>query len=488
MESDPYALHGCSCRCGKFGFAFVQSRWLLVYYFGKTFKIEVVPYLIWCAAWLLMLLIGWLSFHHAHPNPFEPGQIMFDVFLLVSSCYIFGNILSALVSLPPLFGYMVIGMCVANLPSDPTSGITDGFSSVVKEIALTIIVSRAGLGLPVNTFLGDPKEIRRKQFTEGSAVEWTELSLGRRMADSLGRLKNGLLLAVTPMALEACAYAGMSVLVFGFDILMGFLLGFVMAAVSPAVVVPGLIDLQSRGFVGGSETSAPVPSIVMFASGLDDIFAITFFGIFLGMAVGGGGIAGKLIKAPLEILAGVVAGFLLGYILYVISCRLVPKDYRRSPDPEVQASAQEKDMNRYGMVHHANVLAQDLYKIPKATKSHQIIFFMVFLSCVAFVIGCASVYVADKSNLASMGVLGSMSACLALNYLFSQADFRLATIRNDMEMVMWVQANKPDLVNDNATRRFFNMRHSEGLEERTPLGLAQACRSTRQWGSSNRRR
>ena len=415
-EEESYALHGCSLRCGGFGFAFIQSRWLVMYWFGRVMKVEVVPYLLWCAAWCMMLFVGWLSFagdhgsgddtagnsttaattdgnsttiipaEHHSANPFTPGHIMFDLFVLVSLSYVFGNLISSMVALPPLFGYMVVGMFVRNFPGDPSSGISDGFSSVVKEIALAIIVCRAGLGLPVNTFLGDVKEIRR-MVQNGDAIEWHEVGTLKQMVGSLGRLKTGLLLAVTPMTFEAAAYAGLAVVVFKFDIIFGFLLGFVMAAVSPAVVVPGLIDLQSKGYVGGTESTAPVPSIVMFASGLDDIFAITLFGIFLGMSFGGGAIAGKLVKAPLEIIGGFVIGFLLGVILYIIACRLVPKEYNRAIERERQVAAGDRDLKTYGMAHFANPYISDLDKIPVATKSHQLIFFLVFISCVAFVIG-----------------------------------------------------------------------------------------------------
>eukprot|EP01059_Diplonema_ambulator_P011366 TRINITY_DN21313_c0_g1_i2.p1 TRINITY_DN21313_c0_g1~~TRINITY_DN21313_c0_g1_i2.p1 ORF type:complete len:331 (+),score=22.65 TRINITY_DN21313_c0_g1_i2:54-995(+) len=295
-----YSLRGCTCRVGGCGFSFVQKRWLLVHYYGKIFKVEALAYLLWAAVWGGLFFTGWLAFSQSDPNPFAPGQVMFDLCLLVSSAYVFGNILSSLIRLPPLFGYLIIGIAVSNITS--TDGIPPHLASIVKELALTVIVARAGLGFPVNTFLGDVKDIRY-HTTAGGKVQWMEKGKLSRLADCFRKLKIGLLLAVVPMTLEAAAYAGTAVLIFGFDIIWGCLLGFVMAAVSPAVVVPGLIDLQTRGYTGGTFTS-PVPPIVLLASGLDDVFAITLFGLFFGMAFGRGSWA---VTAPLEILGGAVS-------------------------------------------------------------------------------------------------------------------------------------------------------------------------------------
>eukprot|EP01064_Diplonema_japonicum_P038117 TRINITY_DN9129_c0_g3_i1.p1 TRINITY_DN9129_c0_g3~~TRINITY_DN9129_c0_g3_i1.p1 ORF type:complete len:826 (+),score=134.55 TRINITY_DN9129_c0_g3_i1:73-2550(+) len=458
-----YSLEGCSCRIAGTGFSIVQSRWMLVHMCGRIFKIEIVPYMLWCLCWGVMFLIGWLAFHNADKNPFEPGNSMFDLFVLVSCSYVFGNALSAVIGLPPLFGFMIIGMVVRNIKSDPTltDGISSNFTSVIKEVALTIIVGRAGLGLPVNTFLGDIRDIRKKVVVDGR-IEWHQQGNCSRVLNSLKKLKTGLLLAVTPMAFEALSYAGMAVLIFKFSIIWGFLLGFVMAAVSPAVVVPGLIDLQTRGFVGGAGT--PVPSIVMFASGLDDVFAITFFGIFFGMAFGGGAVTDKIVKAPLEILGGIVAGFLLGYILYRIAHRVIPKEYSAEGVSEYrQKTAQDNDMAVFGITHSVDPFGTSQNKMPADTRSHLLVFMLVFLSCVCMVVGFAGIDVGSAGALDSLGVLGAMATCFSVNYCFSQASFQLTSLHNDINLLTWCVESASQLDSDMSTRRFFKLRPGDSM-------------------------
>ena len=278
------------------------------------------------------------------------------------------------------------------MPGNPTSGITSDFSNTVKEIALTIIVGRAGLGLPVNTFMGDVKDIRKIQVDGNGHVACHEVKLQTRISQSIGKLKNGLLLAITPMAFEAAAYCGMAMLVFKFNVVFALLLGFVMAAVSPAVVVPGLIDLQAKGHLGKGNTT-PVPSIVMFSSGLDDVFAITFFGIFFGMAYGDGAILSKIIKAPVEVIGGIVLGFVLGWMLFKVAISILPVPITSNISREAQKVAQDNDVAVFGITHAHDPHNTSPNKMPSDSKSHSLVFLIVFVTCVCEVIGCVYCFI-----------------------------------------------------------------------------------------------
>eukprot|EP00662_Eupelagonemidae_sp_cell21_P032662 gene32662-18669_t len=160
-EALPPRLQGCSVGCCGVSVAVVRRRWLVIRWGSNRSIIELPVYMLFCGLWLAAFLFGWLAFSHSHPNPFLPGHVCFDLFFLVALGYTFGNALSKAVHLPPLFGYLVTGMLYRNIPGDPTSGIPEHLATVAKEVALCIIVCRAGLGLPVLQFLGDPAQHRR---------------------------------------------------------------------------------------------------------------------------------------------------------------------------------------------------------------------------------------------------------------------------------------------------------------------------------------
>jgi hypothetical protein len=96
--------------------------------------------------------------------------------------------------------------------------------------------------------------------------------------------------------------------------------GFMMGAVSPAVVVPSCIRLRNLGY----GVTKGVSSIVIAAASLDDILAISLFGIFLGVGMSGASghgffgldpLVNSIIMGPFEIICGIIAGLLIGLVL-----------------------------------------------------------------------------------------------------------------------------------------------------------------------------
>ncbi|XP_055875673.1 sodium/hydrogen exchanger 9B2-like isoform X3 [Biomphalaria glabrata] len=154
--------------------------------------------------------------------------------------------------------------------------------SSTRQIALTVILTRAGLGL-------DPKALRRLSFVV-------------------------LRLAFLPCLTETIIDGIASHLILGFPWQWAFMLGFVIAAVSPAVVVPSLISLGERRY--GIDKG--IPTLVIAAASLDDILAITGFGVLLGITFSTGDIAWTLSKGPLEVVLGTVYGIIGGIILWYI--------------------------------------------------------------------------------------------------------------------------------------------------------------------------
>lgn len=104
------------------------------------------------------------------------------------------------------------------------------------------------------------------------------------------------------------------------------MLGFIIAAVSPAVVVPQMLNLKNKGFGKNKE----VPTLVLAGASIDDVFAITIFGIFLTAGTGNdGNVFLLLMKAPLSIVLGIVTGLIVGLLMVSFFRRFHLRDTRK---------------------------------------------------------------------------------------------------------------------------------------------------------------
>ncbi|XP_042557593.1 sodium/hydrogen exchanger 9B2 isoform X4 [Dipodomys spectabilis] len=177
-------------------------------------------------------------------------------------------------------GMLLAGFLIRNIPviSDNVQ-IKHDWSSSLRSIALSIILVRAGLGL-------DPKALKK---LKGVCVR---LSMG-------------------PCIIEACAAAVLAHFLMRLPWQWGFILGFVLGAVSPAVVVPSMLLLQGGGY--GVEKG--VPTLLMAAGSFDDILAITGFNTCLGMAFSTGSTVFNVLRGLLEVVIGVATGIFLGLFI-----------------------------------------------------------------------------------------------------------------------------------------------------------------------------
>ncbi|XP_061685897.1 sodium/hydrogen exchanger 9B2 isoform X5 [Syngnathoides biaculeatus] len=206
-----------------------------------------------------------------------PGGNLFGITVLFI-CAVIGGKLVALIQLPRLPPFPpllvlnlwnVVFSCYARL----------NIRCILWNIALAVILARAGLGL-------DPSALRK--------------------------LKSVCLrVAVGPCIVEACTIALVSHFLLGLPWVWGFILGFVLGAVSPAVVVPSMLLLQKDGY--GVEQG--IPTLLMAAGSFDDILAITGFTTCLGMAFATGSTWYNLLRGGLEVGGGLVAGILLGFVI-----------------------------------------------------------------------------------------------------------------------------------------------------------------------------
>ncbi|XP_047442665.1 sodium/hydrogen exchanger 9B2 [Mugil cephalus] len=214
-----------------------------------------------------------------------PGGNLFGIIILFI-CSVLGGKLVGMIRLPtlppfpPLLGMLLAGLALRNIPYITKAIVIDAhWSSSLRNIALAIILTRAGLGL-------DPSALRRLKAV-------------------------CLRVAAGPCLMEASTDAVVSHFLLGLPWVWAFILGFVLSAVSPAVVVPSMLLLQREGL--GVEKG--IPTLLMAAGSFDDIIAITGFSTFLGIAFSKGSMWMNILKGVLEVVGGIIAGLIVGLFL-----------------------------------------------------------------------------------------------------------------------------------------------------------------------------
>ncbi len=182
------------------------------------------------------------------------------------------------VKLPPLIGMLFAGILLRNLPGDPIEGLSKNWSKGIRATGLCIILMRSGLEL--------------------------ELESLKKLGSLAARL------TTVPASVEALVSGLASVGIFNMPIFLGLSQGFILAAVSPAVVVTGMLRLQERQL----GTAKGIPSLVIAAASLDDVYAITGFSLCIGLAVPHGTLAWNIAQGPLNIVFGVLGGLVSGLV------------------------------------------------------------------------------------------------------------------------------------------------------------------------------
>ena len=181
--------------------------------------------------------------------------------------------------LPSLLGMLITGIVLGpymlNLLDDSILGI----SAELRKIALIIILTRAGLGLDLSGL----KKIGRP----------------------------AVLMCFVPASLELLGILLIAPKLLGISMLEAAILGAVLAAVSPAVVVPRMVKLMEEGY-GVREG---IPQLILAGASVDDVYVIVLFSTFLGMIQGESASIIHFINIPISIVLGVGIGFLIGIIL-----------------------------------------------------------------------------------------------------------------------------------------------------------------------------
>ena len=207
-----------------------------------------------------------------------------------------GKIMSR-ISLPSILGMVLFGIAVSFFIPGYIPPLIEELGPFLKSLALVVILLRAGLGISKSTLI----------------------KVGRAAIP----------MAFIPCLAEAAVLTVAYHYLFNLPVLVSAVGAFMLAAVSPAVVVPSMLELKDRGLGKQNE----VPTIILAGASVDDVVAITFFSLFL-MLVTGNHVAVTpsaldMAKIPLSIIGSIIGGIAAGLITGVIISRWFRKHHEK---------------------------------------------------------------------------------------------------------------------------------------------------------------
>lgn len=191
---------------------------------------------------------------------------------------LFGGIFEKL-RLPPLLGMLFTGILLGPYVFDWLDPMLLSISAELRQIALIIILTRAGLNLNVS----DLKKVGRP----------------------------AVLMCFLPASFEIAGMLLLAPKLLGVSLLDAAILGTVIAAVSPAVVVPKMLKLMDEGY----GVKQGIPQLIMAGASVDDVFVIVLFTSFTGLASGGAISPFDFVRVPTSIFLGMAVGVLCGLLL-----------------------------------------------------------------------------------------------------------------------------------------------------------------------------
>ena len=197
------------------------------------------------------------------------------IFLLgLSLGYVFMKL-----KLPALIGMLLTGIALGPYVLNLLEPSLLSVSVDLRQLALVIILTRAGLALDIKDLM----------------------KVGRP----------ALLMCFVPACFEIAGMMLIAPPLLGISLLDAAIMGTVVAAVSPAIIVPKMLHLMDQKY----GTSKSIPQLIMAGGSVDDVFVIVIFTAFTGLALGGNISAVSFLQIPVSILSGLVLGVLLGWLL-----------------------------------------------------------------------------------------------------------------------------------------------------------------------------
>ena len=215
--------------------------------------------------------------------------MLFSFALIFLSGIILGSIFNRL-KLPQLIGMLLTGIILGPYLLNLLNPKILSISADLRQIALIIILTRAGLNLDIN----DLKKVGRP----------------------------AVLMCFVPATFEILGMIIFAPKFLGLGLLDSAILGTVIAAVSPAVIVPKMLKLMEEGY--GTDRS--IPQMIMAGASVDDVFVIVLFTSFIGLASTGSFSMLNLIKIPTSIFFGISVGFLCAILLIYLFKKIHIRD------------------------------------------------------------------------------------------------------------------------------------------------------------------
>lgn len=186
------------------------------------------------------------------------------------------------IKLPRIIGMLVTGIVTGPYVLDFLDPKILGISSELRQIALIIILIKAGLSLNIS----DLKKIGR----------------------------SAILMSFLPALFEIGAFVAFAPALLHITLLEAAIAGAVLGAVSPAVVVPRMVALIEDGY----GTDKQIPQLILAGASLDDVFVIVLFSTFIGMAQGSSTSVMDLADIPVSVVLGIISGIIFGLVLSFI--------------------------------------------------------------------------------------------------------------------------------------------------------------------------
>lgn len=200
-----------------------------------------------------------------------------------------GSIFSKM-RLPSLLGMMIAGIVLSPHALNLIDQSILNISADLRQIALVIILTRAGLSL--------------------------------NMEDLKKAGRPAVLMCFVPACIEIIGTVVLAPMLLGVTVLEAAIIGSVIAAVSPAVIVPRMIQLIEEGY--GKEHG--IPQLILAGASVDDVFVIVVFTAFLSLTSTGAVSAGSFLQIPVSILTGICIGAAAGGILTVFFKKIHMRD------------------------------------------------------------------------------------------------------------------------------------------------------------------
>ncbi len=207
--------------------------------------------------------------------------MLLSIALVLLCGFLFGQIADK-IKLPKLIGMLLAGIILGPFVLNALDESLLFISADLRKIALTIILIRAGLSLDITTL----KKVGRP----------------------------ALLMCFIPASFEILVTTFVAPKLFGLSIIEAAIMGTVLAAVSPAVIVPRMIKLIESGR-GGNKG---IPQLILAGASVDDVFVIVLFTSFMNMYRDNTFNILSLSKIPISIIVGIIIGMVLGYIISII--------------------------------------------------------------------------------------------------------------------------------------------------------------------------